>query len=172
MRLTLTTRDIPARFRRHSQEPRYKGMGETLHHKRWRNRKNSPPRGPGRGDGATEVGYGDIGHPAGSNTVLLIHSGGILTQPSDNYSTHCKWRLCDPDYPGSVDCAGRVDTAEKIGSLAIEPDLDLRQARRIVEDALVAFPGIKFRVFTDRVAGGVVDRYGSMSVQEFWEATE
>ena len=143
-------------------------MGEALHHKQWWNRNNSPPRGGVRG--GAEVGYGDIGPPAGPNTVLLIHSDGIKS--STDYAAHHDWRSRGSDWPDIYDCVGRVDIARKVGSLALESGLGRRKARRIVENAIKAFPGVRFRVFPDNTAGGTVDLTGSVSVQEFWESTE
>jgi len=56
---------------------------------------------------------------------------------------------------------GRVDTAKKVGTLAFA-DVDDRLVRRIAEDVIAAFPGIKFWVFRG-------DDWG-VPMQQFWES--
>lgn len=110
-------------------------------------------------------GYVGVCHPASSGGVLWVYKDGIVS--SADYESHCEWSF-DPDYPNDCDCSGRVDTIKKVGSIALGPDLSREHVRKVVEDAVEAFPGIKFRVFYC----GVLRPGSSMSVQEFWEYTE
>ena len=110
-------------------------------------------------------GYVGVCHPAGGGSVMWVYKDGIVS--STDYESHCEWSF-DPDYPSRVDCSGRVDTIKKVGSIALGSGLPREHIRKVVEDAIEAFPGIKFRVFYD----GDFRPGSSMSVQEFWEDTE
>ena len=109
----------------------------------------------------TEKDYLDIGHDP-SGALLWVHNGKIETREARFCKTHFNWGT---EYNGW----GRVDTAKKIGTITFDftSPCDATQrklARKIVQDVIGAFPGIKFRVY-----------YGdgnNTTVQEFWEDTE
>ncbi len=120
-------------------------------------------------DGRPE--YTDICHPAKGqphvDIVLWSHSGRGLESKSakggkghNNFKWFAGWGLWTP---GIHEADGRVDTKEKVGTLAFAPEVGRRQARRIAEDAVSKFPGVRFWVFHGSDWG--------VTMQEFWEAT-
>lgn len=106
--------------------------------------------------------YFDVCHPA---DILWSHDGNKLESRSakGGKKEHKDFVWFGDTTVAIHDADGRVDTAKGVGILAFAPNIGRRQARRIAEDVVAGFPGIKFWVF-----------YGSdwgVSMQEFWEAT-
>ena len=113
-------------------------------------------------------GYVGVCHPAGAGAIMWAYddiAGRIVS--SAEHENHCQWSF-SPDFPHDYDCSGRVDPIKKVGSIALGHGLPRGHIRKVVEDAVAEFPGIKFRVFYD----GDFRPGSSMSVQEFWEETE
>lgn len=105
--------------------------------------------------------YIDLCHPRKGEPhtaiVLWIHDGtGIESKSAKGGKEHDSF--WDGNFPGS----GRVDAAKKVGTVGIT-DADRRAARRIAEDAVAEFPGVRFWVFHESDWG--------VTMQEFWEAT-
>ena len=106
--------------------------------------------------------YFDICHPkkgqSHKDIVLLIHDGTQIKFKS------AKFGKGHNDFWGGVShpSDGRVDTKKKIGELVFSPDISDQLAQKIVEDALIAFPGVKFWIFRNSDLG--------VPVQEFWES--
>lgn len=111
-------------------------------------------------DGRPE--YIDICHPAKGqphvDIVLWVHDGrGIESRSAKGGKGH------ESFWKGNFIGSGRVDTAKRVGSLGIAHGTGRREARRIAEDAVAEFPGIRFWVFHGSDWG--------VTMQEFWEAT-
>ena len=108
--------------------------------------------------------YYDIGHPADQNTILWVHNRVIKLIKEKQHPYDGLRAL-----PTELHCSGRVDTAKKIGSISFDLCLSRDQTRRIAEDVIAKFPGIKFYVFYND--GWQAFKNGA-SMQKFWEATE
>lgn len=103
-------------------------------------------------------------YPAEPNDILWVHDGCVDAYTlSRNEITAIHSDFWD----GYHDSCGRIDAAAKIGSMRLSADIGRKKARRIVEDVIAAFPGIKFRVLH-----GFGYDYRETSMQLFWEATE
>lgn len=119
--------------------------------------------------------YVDICHPKKGQShvdiVLWSHDGSTLESRSakgGNGHEDFKWfpgrfREGRPlDGAGIHDADGRVDTKGKVGTLAFAPDIGRGLARRIAEDVIAEFPGVRFWVFHESDWG--------VTMQKFWEA--
>ena len=111
-------------------------------------------------DGRPE--YVDICHPAKgqpyTSTILWVHNGRrVESRPAKGGKEHNDF------WEGVYDGSGRVDTAKGVGALGLASGIERRRARRIAEDVIVEFPGIKFWVFYGEDWG--------VTMQKFWEAT-
>ena len=114
--------------------------------------------------------YLDIGHAPGPGVLVWIHNGKVRTLEASS----CDHRCFDQSH-GEYDGYGRVDTMRKVGSItfnfttstALLHDAKYskrrRKARKIVQDVVEAFSGVKFRVFCGD---------SNTTVQESWEDTE
>lgn len=123
--------------------------------------------------------YVDVCHPAKGQPhtaiVLWSHDGTVLESRSAKGGkghNDFEWfagqrpRIGSdgmPDRVGIHDADGRVDTRRKVGTLAFAPNIGRRRARRIAEDVIAEFPGVRFWVFHESDWGA--------TMQEFWEAT-
>jgi len=110
-------------------------------------------------DGRPE--YVDICHPGKGephkDIVLWVHDGRRLESRSAKFG-----KEHNDFWDGTNPADGRVDTVRKVGALAFAPDIGDRLARRIAEDAIAEFPGVKFWVFRG-------DDWG-VTMQRFWES--
>jgi len=105
--------------------------------------------------------YFDVCHPGKGEShaaiVLWIYDGKIKTRSAKGGKEH------DSFWKGSFLGSGRIDTVKRVGILGIAADAGSRKARRIAEDVIARFPGVRFWVF-----------YGSdygATMQEFWDVT-
>lgn len=111
-------------------------------------------------DGRPE--YFDICHPAKgqphTSTVLWVHNGrAVESRSAKGGKEHNDF------WEGSHIGSGRVDTAKGVGALGLASGIGRRKARKVAEDVIAGFPGIRFWVFHEGDWG--------VPMQEFWEAT-
>jgi len=106
--------------------------------------------------------YVDICHPETGEShadivLFVVIMGEVRTRSAKGGKEH------DSFWKGSFPGSGRVDTANMVGTLGIADDIGRREARRIAEDVIGKFPGVRFWVFHGADWGA--------TMQEFWEAT-
>lgn len=114
--------------------------------------------------------YVDVCHPkkgeSHADIVLWSHDGrgrSLESRSAKGGKGHNDFPELGSDGVGNHGADGRVDTRRKVGTLAFALRVDRRRARRIAEDVVAEFPGIRFWVFRGSDWG--------VTMQEFWEAT-
>lgn len=107
-------------------------------------------------------------HPDGPGTVLWMHDGILDSHKlSDNEGQANHIDFWNENY----DSCGRVAANGRIGSMWFSFNIGRKKARRIAEDVIAAFPGVRFRV-SHCFGYAPGNCYRDTSVQLFWEATE
>ncbi len=104
--------------------------------------------------------YFDIGHSLNQNNILWIYDHVIKWGWDKDKEYHYKY------WKQGYTSWGRIDTDKKIGSIILDSEIQQKESRKIVEEVIIEFPGIKFYVFD------LCELFGGISVQQFWEDTE